>query len=59
MGDRQRAGGAEIRCAVDRDLRRIAGIVDHVADPHHVARDVDDGAQHGSRNNIVAALRER
>ncbi len=38
---RQRAGGAQIRCAVDRDLRRSAGIVDDVADPHNVGRDGD------------------
>ena len=46
---RQRAGGAEIGRAIDRDLCRGAGIVDDVADPHQVAGDGDVGAQHRDR----------
>ena len=56
---RQRAGGAEIGRAIDRDLRRGAGIVDDVADPHHVAGDGDAGAQHRHRDDVFAALGER
>lgn len=38
------AGGAEIGCAIDRDLRR-GFVVDDVADPHDIGRrDVDGGA---------------
>ena len=51
---RQRAGGAEIGRAVDRDLRRCAGIVDHVADPHHVAGDGDAGAKHRNGDRLLA-----
>ena len=53
---RQRAGGAEIGRAIDRDLRRRAGIVDDVADPHHVAGDGDVGAQHRGGDHVVAGL---
>ena len=59
MGDRQRAGGAEIRRAVDRDLRRTAGVVDDVADPHQIARHGDAGAQHRCGDDVVAVLRLR
>jgi len=52
----QRAGGAEIGRAIDRDQRRGAGIVEDVADPHHVAGDVDAGAQHRRCDDVVAAL---
>ena len=53
---RQRAGGAEIGRPVDRDLRRCAGIVDHVADPNHGAGDGDAGAKHGSGDCVSPAL---
>jgi hypothetical protein len=45
LRDRQRAGGAEIRRAIDRDLRGSSGIVDDVADPHQIARHRNAGAQ--------------
>jgi hypothetical protein len=56
---RQRAGGAEIGRPIDRDLRRDPGMVDDVADPHHVAGDGDTGAQHRCGDDIVAGLGER
>ena len=56
---RQRAGGAEIGRAIDRDLCRRAGVVDDIADPHHVVGDGHIGAKHRSRDHVVAALRER
>ena len=55
---RQRAGGAEIRRAIDRDLGRAAGIVDEVADPHDIVGDGDVGAQHRCRDHVVAGLRQ-
>ena len=54
----QRTGGAEIRRAVDRDLRGGAGIVDDVADPDQIARHGDAGAQHWRYDHVVAGLRE-
>jgi len=54
---RQHARGAEIRRAIDRDLRRVAGVVDDVADPHQIARDHNIGAQHRRGEEIVARLR--
>ena len=54
---RHRAGGSEIRRAVDRDLRRRAGIVDDVADPHQIAGHRDVGAQHRCCDHVVAGLR--
>jgi hypothetical protein len=56
---RQRAGGAEIGSPIDRDLRRDTGIVDDVADPHHVAGDGDIGAEHRRCDRIVAGGAER
>ncbi len=55
---RQRAGGAQIRGAVDRDLRRRAGIVDDVADPHQITRNRNVGAQHGGCDRVVAVFRK-
>ncbi|OIQ69546.1 hypothetical protein GALL_488490 [mine drainage metagenome] len=55
---RQRAGSAEIGRAIDRNQRLRAGVVDHVADPHHVALDGNIGAKHGSRDGVLAGLRE-
>jgi hypothetical protein len=55
---RQRACRAEIGRAIDRDLRGSAGIVDDVADPHDIGRDVDGGAQRRGRDGVAAVLRE-
>ena len=55
LGGRQRAGGAEVGRAIDRDLRRGAGIVDDVADPHHFAGHRDIGAKRGHRDGVVGA----
>jgi hypothetical protein len=54
---RQRARGAEIRRAIDRDLRGRTRIVDHVADPDEVAGDGDAGPQHGDCERVARALR--
>ena len=53
---RDRAGGAEIGRAVDRDLRRLSGIVDEVADPHHVGGDGDGRMQHRRLDGIVERI---
>ncbi|MBA7696198.1 hypothetical protein ES703_104841 [subsurface metagenome] len=58
LGDRQRAGHAEIGRAIDRDARRRPGIVDDVADPHDVGGDHDIGAQAGSGDDFAFFLRE-
>ena len=46
---------AEDRAHADRDLRRAAGVVDDVADPHHVGGDGDAGPQHRGFDDIGAA----
>ena len=59
LGYRQRAGGAEIGRAIDRDLRRGTRVVDDVADPHHLAGHGDIGAKCRHRDGVGWVLRRR